>query len=148
MSKEERAQFHRRLAARISQVQVLDPHTNQVDETESAAYREHLLRQVTKAHEATELGCEAFERLLHLTETRDSGQIRRVAEFLAVCWGDRKLDPEDLRSLDEQIGDDMLAVLNAIRHANVAVYTMAEDAPRRVPRALRAWGLRPPADAE
>lgn len=129
------------MMARIQQMRLLDSFTNEVDEESTAVQREHLTRQVLKGYEATELGCEAFERLLCLAETRDSGQIRRVAEFLAVCWGDRQLDPVDLRSLDEQIGDDMMAVLNAIRHGDVAVYTMAEGARHRVPKVLRAWGL-------
>lgn len=141
MSQEDRARHHQQVMARIQQMQLLDSYTREVDEEGSAAQREHLMRQQLKGYEATELGCEAFERLLCLAETRNSGQIRRVAEFLAVCWGIQKLDPVDLRSLDAQIGDDMLAVLDAIRHGNVAVYTMAKEAHRRVPQVLRGWGL-------
>lgn len=90
---------------------------------------------------ATENGIAAFERLLHLAETRSSGQIRYIAEFLAAAWGVTHLHLDTLKGLDEEIGADMIAVLNSVRWHRVGVYAMAVDARKRVPAVLKAWGL-------
>jgi hypothetical protein len=94
-------------------------------------------------YSATENGIEALERLIHLTETRSSGQIAEVAKFLAAVWGVTDLHMDVLKGLDEDIGADMIAVLNAIRWNRLGVYAMAVDARKRVPAVLKAWGLWP-----
>jgi hypothetical protein len=45
--------------------------------------------------QATQIGAQAFARLLKLAETRDSGQIPRVARFLAATYNGQafQLDP-------------------------------------------------------
>ena len=40
----------------------------------------------TRSRAATATGAQAFARLLHLAEARDSGQIGRVARFLAATY--------------------------------------------------------------
>src|SRR4051812_22738115 len=51
---------------------------------------------------ATQTGAQAFARLLKLAEERHSGQIQRIARFLAATYnGDAfKLDPFELRAVD------------------------------------------------
>ena len=43
-------------------------------------------RMVLRKGEATAKGGHAFQRLLQLAETRDSGQVRRVAFFIAATY--------------------------------------------------------------
>ena len=43
-------------------------------------------RMVLRKGEATAKGGHAFQRLLQLAETRDSGQVRRVALFIAATY--------------------------------------------------------------
>ena len=95
----------------------------------------------TRAHQDTEAGCEAFERLLTLTESGDTDQTQSVAKFLAAIWGASLLDPSGLSDLDPNIADDCIAVLNALRWGRLCVSTMVDDANVRVPRTLRAWHM-------
>ena len=79
--------------------------------------------------------------VVNYAETRNSGQIQRIAQFLAGVWGvDKGLKLECLLSLDQSIGDDMLAVLNAIRTNVLSIRDMSVDGSERVPDALRLWG--------
>lgn len=97
-----------------------------------------------RAYQDTETGCEAFERLLALTESGDPDQTQSIAKFLAVIWGASLLDPSALSDLDPKIGDDCIAVLNALRWGRLRVSTMVADANVRVPRTLRAWHVLEP----
>ena len=69
------------------------------------------------AEKATHRGAHAFARLLQLAEERDSGQIVRIARFIAATYNGTafSFDPFDLRSVDIGIGDDMLCCLDALR---------------------------------
>lgn len=60
---------------------------------------------------------QAFGRLLHVAETRDTGQARRIARFLASCYNGEAypLDVFDLRAVDVEVSDDMLKCLDALR---------------------------------
>ena len=141
MTKDERATQHAESLKWISQMTVVDNSTDKIDQVGTL---KELARQVN--HEmagfaATEKACDAFERLLYLSETRDSGQIRRVAQFLAAAWGTKNFELHALRSLDAEIGNDMLAVMDGIRYGRVAVCDMAEDASERVPAVLKIWEL-------
>lgn len=92
---------------------------------------------------ATRNGIQAFERLMHLAETRRSGQIQSIAQFLAGVWGaDPGLKLESLKGVDKSIGDDMVAVLNAIRWNQMPVLNLGIDSRNRVPAALRSWGYK------
>lgn len=59
----------------------------------------------------------ALDRLLKLAETRDSGQIRRVARFIAALYnGDAyPLDLFELRAVDVAISDDVINCIDALR---------------------------------
>lgn len=87
-------------------------------------------------------GALALENLLQLAETSDSGQVRRVALFIGACYnGHRHFDFYDFRGLDDQIGDDMIRVLNAHRLCNLGVDSMASGGRYRIENLLRRWGM-------
>ena len=71
------------------------------------------------ASASTGSGATAFARLLQLAETRASGQIRRVAQFIAVTYNGQSypFDLYELRAVDVAFGDDMLQCHDALRWA-------------------------------
>lgn len=87
----------------------------------------------------------AFGSLLHLAETRDSGQIARVARFIAATYNGNvyKFDLFDLRSLDVRIGDDMLTCLDFLRWSMSDLYRLVPAGDARVQAVIDRWGLRP-----
>ena len=81
-------------------------------------------------------------RLLRLAETRQSGQIERIASFLGGIWnGKRHFDLYDLRALDVDISDDMLAVLDAVRWTKLGIDEMVPNGDRRIEVVLTRWGM-------
>jgi hypothetical protein len=102
-----------------------------------------------RSGEATRKGAQAFARLLQLAETRDSGQIPRVARFLAATYNGQafQLDPFELRAVDIAISDDMLCCLDALRWGRADLYTLVADGDARVRAVIDRWGLRWPTDA-
>jgi hypothetical protein len=99
-----------------------------------------------RAQEATAKGAQAFARLLSLTEHHDSGQIRRVAQFIAATYNVQAfpLDVYELRAIDVEISDDMLLCLDALRWARADLHTLVPDGDERVQAVIRNWGLRWP----
>ena len=118
----------------------MDPH-NEVEDAMNLS--------ASRACEATRKGAQAFARLLHLAEQRSSGQIVRVAAFIAATYnGDAfQLDPFELRSVDIAISDDMLLCLDALRWARSDLYRLVPDGDCRVKDVIQRWGLRWPDDA-
>jgi hypothetical protein len=106
-------------------------------------------RMQLRKGEATAKGGHAFQRLLQLAETRDSGQIPRVARFLAATYNGQafQLDPFELRAVDIAISDDMLCCLDALRWGRADLYTLVPDGDARVRAVIDRWGLRWPDDA-
>ena len=100
-----------------------------------------------RSGEATRKGAQAFVRLLQLAETRDSGQIPRVARFLAATYNGQafQLDPFELRAVDIAISDDMLCCLDALRWARADLYTLVPDGDARMRAVIDRWGLQWPA---
>ena len=98
------------------------------------------------SREATAAGAQAYARLLKLAEERDSGQIARVARFIAATYNGAAfpLDPFELRAVDVAIGDDMLRCLDALRWARADLYTLVPDGDARVRAVIARWGLRWP----
>lgn len=90
-----------------------------------------------------ELAGEAFERLLTLAETRDSGQIRKIAGFLAACYNsDRyRFDISDLRVVDEKIRLDILNVLQAQTGFGPYLYNLPGviDGEKRLDAVIKSW---------
>lgn len=86
----------------------------------------------------------AYERLLDLAETRNSGQIEKIASFLAATWNSRRFhfDLRDLCAVDEEIRQDMLAVLSALYGMAPHSYDLVENGEARVGRVIKDWGIR------
>ena len=101
---------------------------------------------VTRAKDATRRGAPAFLRLLELAEERDSGQIARIARFLAATYNGRTfpLDLYELRAVDIAISDDMLRCLDALRWSAADLHTLIPDGDARVRAVIERWGLRWP----
>jgi hypothetical protein len=95
---------------------------------------------------ATAAGAAAFARLLHLAEQRDSGQIARIARFLAATYNGQAfpLDPFELRAVDIAISDDMLRCLDALRWGRADLHTLVPDGDGRMCAVIARWGLRWP----
>jgi hypothetical protein len=89
----------------------------------------------------------AYDRLLHLAETRDSGQARIIAQFIASTYNGTasKFDLFDLRALDVKISDDMLAGLDALRWGKADLFRLVPDGEKRLQAVIALWGLQPTA---
>ena len=117
----------------------MDPHNEVEDAIDLSASR---------ADESTRKGVQAFARLLHLAEQRSSGQIVRVAAFIAATYnGDAfKLDPFELRAVDIAISDDMLLCIDTLRWGRADLCALVPDGNARVRSVIDRWGLPWPAD--
>jgi len=100
----------------------------------------------TRSRQATQIGAQAFARLLKLAEERDSGQIPRIARFLAATYNGQafQFDLFELRAVDIAISDDMLCCLDALRWARADLHTLVPDGDARVRAVIECWGLRWP----
>ena len=141
MNHAEREAHHMATMHRLRSMKIEDRKTKGIDHERTTVRVAALLALEVRSYLATEKGCEALERLLEMTESRDSGQIQSVANFLGAMWGASLLDPIILRGLDSEVGDDCIAVLDAVRWGRLSVSAMVEQANVRVPRTLRAWKL-------
>ena len=141
MSHSERKRRHHANVDRIQGVQrvVGQGDRMRVDHEGTLLERARLLGEEISSYRATELGLEAFDRLLRLAEARESPHTRDVVAFLAAVWNRRSLPLVTLRGLDLATGDDMLLVLDAFRHARLNLAEYVEGGPERVGRVLRGW---------
>jgi len=100
-----------------------------------------------RANQAQAAATQAFARLLDLAEKRDSGQIARVAKFLASTYNGQvfPFDPYDLRTVDVEISDDMLVCLDALRWAKADLHSLVPEGGPRVEAVCAKWGLEWPA---
>jgi hypothetical protein len=96
-----------------------------------------------RAARAQAAAAQAYARLVHLAESHDSGQVRRVAQFLASTYDGTTfpLDPFELRCVDIAISDDMLTCLDALRWGKADLFKLIPDGERRVQAICAAWGL-------
>ena len=94
-------------------------------------------RMVLRKGEATEKGGHAYQRRLQLAETSDSGEVRRVAFFIAAIYNGEAFpfDLFELRAVDEAISDDMLLCIDALRWGQSDLHSLVPDGDRR-----RIWG--------
>ena len=99
-------------------------------------------RMALRKREATAKGGHAYQRLLQLAETRDSGQVRRVALFIAATYNGEAFpfDLFELRAVDEAISDDMLLCIDALRWG----HSLVPDGDRWVRAVIEQWGLKWP----
>ncbi|SFN05410.1 hypothetical protein [Variovorax sp. OV329] len=110
-----------------------------VDHEGTTIERARMLDEEICAHEATERGLAAFERLLQLAELPESPHARAAAELLAAVWRDEPLSLRRLRGLELGLGDDMVAVIDAFRHARLSLADQVDGGGIRLARALRVW---------
>jgi hypothetical protein len=96
-----------------------------------------------RSAEAQAKAAQAYSRLLNLAETRDSGQVFKIASFLAATYNGNawKFDLFDLRILDVAISDDMLACLDALRWGKADLYQLVPDGDKRVQAVIKQWGM-------
>lgn len=94
--------------------------------------------------QATQNGAQAFARLLKLAEEGDSGQIPRIARFLAATYNGQafQFDLFELRAVDIAISDDMLGCLDALRWGRADLHRLIPDGDTRVRAVIERWGLR------
>lgn len=102
-----------------------------------------------RSRQATQAGAQAFARLLKLAEERDSGQIPRIARFLAPSYNGQAFpfDLFELRAVDIAISDDMLCCLDALRWGRADLHTLVPDGDARLRAVIERWGLRWPDEA-
>ena len=98
---------------------------------------------------AAQAGVQAFARLLMLAEEHDSGQIPRIARFLAATYNGQAFpfDLFELRAVDIAISNDMLCCLDALRWGRTDLHTLIPYGDARVRAVIVRWGLRWPNDA-
>lgn len=103
-----------------------------------------------RSRDSTHRGAQAFARLLTLAETRESGQVPRIARFLAATHNGHAfpLDLFELRAVDIAISDDMLSCLDALRWGTADLHTLIPEGDVRVRSVMDRWGLRWPIDAQ
>lgn len=96
-----------------------------------------------RSQRVTQQGAQAFARLLKIAEERESGQPRRVAQFVAATYNGRAypFDLFELRAVDVDISDDMLCCLDALRWGRSDLYRLVPDGERRVRAVIRQWGF-------
>ncbi len=102
-----------------------------------------------RSRDATAAGAQAFARPLTLAETRDSGQIPRIARFLAATYNGQafQLDVFKPRAVDIAISNDMLCCLDALRCGRADLHTLIPDGDARMRAVIERWGLARPTDA-
>lgn len=143
MDKAERDRRHQANLERINRVRLVAGSGDRahVDHEGTLFERARMTMEEISAHRATEAGLQAFERLLRLAEQTHLPQAGVVAAFIAaVCHG-QPLPLATLRGPDPMIADDMLAVLDAFRHARLGLAEHVEGGPARVCRVLEQWRL-------
>jgi len=140
-SKAERERRHQANLERINQAQRVVGRGDRmrIDHEGTLFERARMLEEEMCAHAATEAGLAAFDRLLQLVEDRQGRHARDVALFLEAVWNKKPLSLAALRGLDQAVGDDMVAVLDAFRYARLDLAQHVEGGARRVARVLREW---------
>jgi hypothetical protein len=139
MGKAERQRRHDASLERIQRMQrvVGQGDRLRVDHEGTVLERARLMVEELRSHEATELGLAAFDRLLHVVEERHPRCHHDVVCFVAAIWNNQSLPLVTLRGLDQSIGDDMVAVLDAFRYGRINLAEQVEGGPARVVRAVR-----------
>jgi hypothetical protein len=143
MGKAERERRHQTNLERIQRVQLVVGRADRmrIDHEGTLLERARLTMEEISSHDATERGLIAFERLLRLAEERDGRQTRDIVNFLSAVWNNKSLPLITLRGLEQSVGDDMVAVLDAFRYARLNLAEHVEGGPLRVERVVNKWRL-------
>ena len=134
----ERERWHQARLEQINAVQVVRGlgDGTRPDHEGTLIERARMLSEEVSAHAATERALAAFDRLLRVVERHGAAKAPEVAGFLRALWNNQPLALPTLRGVDEATGDDMLAVLDGYRHAQLSLVEHVEGGPRRVAAAL------------
>lgn len=106
-------------------------------------YQQQQQEMVARADRVQGPATQAYERLLRLAETSDSGQAGKVVAFIAATYNGAAY-PLDLfiaRTVDVKIGDDMLMCIDALRWGRADLYKLVPDGERRIEAIIKDWGL-------
>jgi hypothetical protein len=138
MTRADRERQHQHNLERINSVQVIVglADRSRIDHEATLLERARLTGEEMRAHQATERGLAAMDRLLRLAE---EGQCRHAADltaFIAALRDNQPLPLATLRGLEASVGDDMLEVLDAFRHARLSLVENVRGGARRVARLL------------
>ena len=143
MGKDDRERRHQANLDRILGVQLVVGRGDRlrIDHEGTLFERARLTGEEISSHLATESGLAALDRLLRRVEERDSRQSRDIVRFVAAIWNQQPLPLATLRGLEQPIGDDMVAVLDAFRYARLNLAEHVDGGPARVARVLKKWSL-------
>lgn len=141
MGKTERERRYQANLERINRVQLVCGTADRmrIDHEGTVLERARMFEEEIASHQATELGLAALDRLLRRAEERDARHRRDILAFVAAVWNNKALPLVTLRGLDQEVGDDMLAVLDAFRYGRLNLAEHVEGGPRRVARVLKDW---------
>ncbi len=119
---------------------------NRMSDEEGRARDQLIAGYEARAMAAQAKAAQAYAKLLKIAETIQSGQAKRIAQFLASTYNGEVFpwDPYDLRGLDVDIGDDMLACLDALRWAKLDLYKLVPNGEGRVEAVFELWGMKWP----
>jgi hypothetical protein len=145
MNETERERRHQASLERIQQVQrvVGQGDRLRVDHEGTLFERARLLDEEIRSHQATELGLAAFDRLLRRAAEPGLPTAREILAFIAAVRDRRPLALATLRGVPHEVGDDMLAVLDAFRWGRLDLVENVDGGPRRVARMLAHRGRTP-----
>lgn len=137
----ERERQHQANLQRIGEVQLVVGRGDRtrIDHEGSLLEQARMWAEEIGSHEATERGLAALERLLRLAAERQSTQARNCFEFLRALREQRAFPLPLLRGVEREVGDDMLAVLDAYRYARVSLIEQVEGGARRVGKVIDRW---------
>jgi hypothetical protein len=142
MGRSDRERRHRAALEQIEGVQLVTGCGDRarIDHEGTLLERARMLGAELRSHEATERGLAALDRLLRCLEKRDTRHGLDVARFIEAVWRHQPMPLGSLRGLDAATGDDMLAVLDAYRHARLDLVEQVDGGPRRVAHTMQGWG--------
>ena len=114
---------------------------------ETMNYNDHLREQAVwdeQAAKAQSKAAQAFARLLEIAD-HDTGQAARVRRFIAASFNGNRFafDLFDLRAMDVEISNDVLACMDALRWARADLYKLVPDGLERVQSLIVDWGMGP-----
>ena len=133
-----RERWHRARLAHIQCVQVVGGRGDRarVDHEATLLERARMVADEVAAHAATESGLEALSSLLRRVEENRCARAQDIRVFIGAVWHGRPLPLEVLRTADASAAQEMLAVLDAWRHARCVLVEQVEGGPPRIARAM------------
>lgn len=137
MTQAEREKRHQKRLAQINTVQVVRGRgdRSRVDHEATLLERARMLDEELASHLATERGLAAFDRLLRQVEEAGPDVPPALVQVLDAVWNRKPLPLTTLLGLPVATGDDVMAVIDAFRHARVDLVEQVRGGARRVARA-------------